>query len=118
MAEVIRFFPRQTLVAGTSSKGDYYSEIFEVAEYSELEAELTVYQTTPPAAVVSGVLEENSDRRLDLGGWTQLGLLTQTGQGIVTATFSNPSRFLRAKLTVPAAAVITVSFEGVGREEV
>jgi hypothetical protein len=114
VAKLIRFFPRKTFIGGASGEG-FYSEVVEVTEYSELEVELQVQNTSQPLSTVSGILEETADPTL--GGWLTLGTVSKAGEGVASARLSNPLPFVRGKMTIPGGSHVTVSFEAVAREE-
>jgi hypothetical protein len=118
MAEVLRFFPRQTLV-GAAAGSEYYSEIFEVAEYSHITFQLRVYLLSA-GANVQAELETTSDPTLT-DGWEVLviaptPLVVATGSQDVARTTEAPARFVRAKVTLPEEVCqATLMCEGVAR---
>ena len=125
MDETLVFFPRQTL-CGPASGGVsavYYSEIFEVTEYSEITFELRVYENTVGAADVTAILLETSDPTFtdDPGGlaWEALQTITKD-KGVAIGRAANPLRFVRMKVALPPIAntQVTLMIEGVARSGV
>jgi hypothetical protein len=114
MARVISFFPRGALVGA----GTIFSEIFDVTELSVIVAQLRSVSSSTTTAI-TGSLEETSDPTLEGGGWAQLGSNINITPGSVNlnrGTFTNPLRFIRAKIVMPATTTAVIYLEGVGRE--
>lgn len=115
-SRVIRFLPRQSVAGNDTSAVGLFSEIFDVTDLETLVVETRVYSAEPATAAITVSIEETSDPAFAL--WTELGTASVTassGVGRTKTTLSNPTRFVRAKYTVAADAVMVASIETVGR---
>jgi hypothetical protein len=120
MAELLRFFRRQTLV-GDATGSSYYSDVFDVTEYSHITLALRVYENSVGGAnTVTAILQETSDPTLT-GAWEALETI-QTLSGapdVVMGRASHPLRFVRVNIRLPPAACrVTLLCDGVAREGV
>lgn len=119
VAEVIKFFNRQTLSSGASST-DYYSDIYEVSEYDQIAVQLRAYGVTGYS--ITADIQTTFDNSFDNDSWKKLGntLTVNTGTPKHSDDYTNPMRYVRAKLTIPQAVSgqnsPTFSLEGVARK--
>src|SRR5436309_1548073 len=113
MAQVIRFFERQTLGSNPSpGYSDHYSETFEVADYPELTFTLDVYTNSNSGTIVTGTLQHTNDPQLNDSVWTGLATLTTTGTGFKIAGVTGIARFVRAKVSVSGGTYATLACRG------
>ncbi len=112
MAMQLNLFGRQTLIEGT-----FYSDIFDVTAYSNVQFELRIFHQNGTGSV-EAQLEQTTDPRLN--AWSDAGsAVSVSGDGKAgTGKASGLLKFLRAEVTIPASttgAVIEVI--GVARED-
>ncbi|MCZ6689881.1 MAG: hypothetical protein O7H41_09785 [Planctomycetota bacterium] len=104
MAEIVNFFPRQTLVFSASAT--YYSEIFDTTNLPTLVLEARLYYESPAGVSISVVVEETADPTLVR--WTDLGspqLLTSAGDR-KKFTLSGALRFVRVNLVATGSPTV------------
>lgn len=113
MAQFIMFFPRQVVQGNSASSATIYSDVFDVSEVSNMEAELSVYALSGTSPSCTGTIEETEDPSFD--SWSSYGSVNRSTSGTSTGTFSNPPRrFIRGKLEVSTADILTVKFTARG----
>lgn len=111
MSMVLNFFPRQVLFGSA----EYKSEIFDVVEYAEIEAEARAFavQGSSPSATVT--LEGTNDPRLS--EWETTATFTAlTTKSAEVATVGKTLRYIRASVTISADDFFSIEVIGVARE--
>ncbi|MCZ6689880.1 MAG: hypothetical protein O7H41_09780 [Planctomycetota bacterium] len=108
MAELIRFFPRQTLVFLNASS-EYYSEIFDTTENPTVVVEGRIFYQSAVQNIVVDV-EETSDPTLN--NWTSNTASVGFSSGAKKLVPVAVLRFIRVKLSIAGAASVTLSVEG------
>ena len=118
MGDVLRVFPRQTLVFAATDDA-YYSEVFDMTNNSTLTLEARLYFESAGSVTTFTVeLEETGDPTLSnwdhaAAGTTTLSTsTTKVGQISVT---SGLLRFVRVKIKASQATEATMSVDGVSR---
>ncbi len=116
MAQLMRYFPQQTFVFETTSTV-YYSEVFDVSEYTSLLLEARLHGTSATPVTFTVAIEETSDPTL--ANWDLPPLATGTMDDATTrvrkiapAGGGAPLRFVRVKLSTNAVCDATISVEG------
>lgn len=107
MAEVIRFFPRQTLKGAAT----YYSEIFDVSEYAEVEVHLVGWAGDP----VDVKIYTSNDSAFTTAGWSGYAPVTVSGGVNEVQSYSECLRYVVAEVVLQANEEITLQIDGVGR---
>jgi hypothetical protein len=119
MAQVIPFFPKGSIVFGSTASKDFISEVFEVPEYSQLIAEFRIYALVSGTSPnVTGIIEHTTDPSLDKWSTLTSGVLSAEGVSGLNPSAS-PYRYVRGKFTVSAASGTTIAYGsliGVARE--
>ena len=119
MGMVLNFFPRETRNASAGAATDLYSPVFDVTQYNKMTLQLSVFSSNPANALWKATVQQSSDPTLGDTSWSTLGsvlLVTASGgTGSGSATFLNPARFIRVKLTIASLAYGTVLCEGIAR---
>jgi hypothetical protein len=113
MARVIAFCKSQVYQALTT-----YSEIFDVTDIAQLDAELMVTAVSGLGGGSSwtGYIETTSDPTLST--WRDPAVIAWSGTTAITktGTFSGLGQFARARIVLPANSYITACLNAVGRE--
>jgi hypothetical protein len=118
-SSVLRFFPRQTVVGGEPSVW-YYSDPFDLSQYTELTVCHRVLGIVGSSTQIAGTLQTTPDLH-DVEGWsTGLTFALRTAVGSQRKSTSGLSRFVRFEVIVinPPVfdGVATIQVEGVARE--
>ena len=116
MAQVIRFFPRQTILGSTT----VYSEIYEVAPETVTvlaEYRLWSYSGAGAGAGISAAIETTMNPTF--GPDTSWSAVASTGviaAGVTVIEGTQIMRFVRGKIVAPGATAALLHFEGVTKE--
>lgn len=115
MSQVINFFPRQTLMGDSAAAATYYSEIFDITPNYTIDAFLIAYGATA-AANVSAALETTTDPTFSTTWENPVSFTAVNGATKEKKSASGLLRFVRVKVTVPAAKFVALEITGVARE--
>ena len=115
MSMVLSFLTRQTIIGDQNGSIDYYSEIFDVSAYAELESELRVFAVLAASTTIDVDVEGTNDPRL--ADWQVLSSFSQaTAKDEQQLTSSKLLRFVRVKATINTAKQAVIEVVGVARE--
>lgn len=109
MAELLRFFPKQTLRGKSSGTVTYYSEIFDVSEFAELE----VHYVHWAGDTITTRLQVTSDPTFS--HWFPFNTKTVSGGTNNVLPYSGLLRFARIYADFGANEETTFQIEGVAR---
>ena len=124
MAErVISFFGRQEFSGSDMIEFEILSPVIDVQGFNTIVFETQVYASNPAVVSYAAVLYSSEDQTLAASSWSILAtqsIVTSGGVGREKSAATNPGRFVRLKITVPAGApgaspVATISSCGIAR---